>query len=92
MRERVIEQKLRTEVTEQLGNECVKLDAGGGWPDRLVVLPGEVIFVETKKPSGGVVSAEQVANHNKLARLGYPVEILSTMKAVAEFIKERKQP
>ena len=56
--EREVEAYLRTRV-EQAGGICVKFlpDLVTGMPDRVVLLPGGVVvWVETKKPKGGVVS------------------------------------
>ena len=84
MRETVVESYLRTEV-ERHGGLCVKMSPGGGWPDRLVLFPGEAFLIELKKPRGGVVSAPQVINHRRLEALGFHVELLSTKNAVDTF-------
>jgi len=46
---------------ERRGGFTVKLNPKGykGIPDRLVVLPGRIIFVELKRPKGGVLARLQ---------------------------------
>lgn len=60
MREQSIEKYLVDRVTE-LGGFTIKLDPKGnkGIPDRLVCLPDRVIFVEVKRPTGGVIAQLQ---------------------------------
>lgn len=67
-----IENFLRTEV-DTAGGVCVKLNplAYGGIPDRLVILPGpRIIFVELKRPRGGVIAPRQRWWRDRLAALG----------------------
>lgn len=88
--EREVEAYLRTRV-EQAGGICVKFlpDLATGMPDRIVLLPGGVIvWVETKKPKGGVVSEIQMYRHRKLRSLGQAVEVCWT-KEDADAIVER---
>ena len=70
--EHEIESYLIREV-KKLGGECVKFipEQRNGMPDRIVMLPGGILFwVETKKPKGGKLSAIQKVQHEKLRRLG----------------------
>ena len=71
-REASIEDYLRERVAD-LGGVCIKLSPVGlrGVPDRLIVLSGpRVIFVETKRPKGGVISALQHWWRSRLVALG----------------------
>lgn len=73
--ERDIERKLRIMV-ERRGGMCLKWVCPGwsGVPDRIVLLPGgRVIFVETKRPAGGRLSALQRWWFEQLRRLGFKV-------------------
>lgn len=71
--EKEIESKLKTMI-EDHGGLCLKWVCPGwlGVPDRLCLLPGGVvIFVETKRPSGGKRSAMQKWWARTLSRLGF---------------------
>lgn len=71
--EKEIEEKLRTKV-EDAGGWCLKWVCPGwaGVPDRIVLLPGgRVVFVETKRPRGGVLSSRQKWWAKKLIDLGF---------------------
>jgi hypothetical protein len=89
--ERSVEQYLRRRV-EQAGGRCVKFDPGvgeRGWPDRIVLLPGGLqLWVETKRPRGGRVSAAQRVAHEGLRRLGQRVEIVLSKVEVDEMMHE----
>ena len=71
--EREIETKLRLMVV-RAGGKCLKWVCPGwsGVPDRICLLPGaRVIFVETKRPKGGKVSALQRYWARQLCGLGF---------------------
>lgn len=71
--EKEIEEKLRKTV-EAAGGKCLKWVCPGwtGVPDRLVLLPGgRIIFVETKRPKGGVLSPMQKTWRRWLIELGF---------------------
>lgn len=90
MQEKPIEEKLRDEI-KKIGGAAYKLESHGcnGLPDRLVCLPGgRVIFVETKRPKGGRLSALQKYRHKALRLMGFDVRVINTTAAVAEFIEE----
>lgn len=75
--EREVEKYLTDEV-KKLGGECFKFipDFARGMPDRLVCLPhGISVWVETKRPEGGKLSAAQKLRHVELRRLGQSVEV-----------------
>ena len=66
---------------EKAGGLCVKFlpDFARGFPDRIVILPGGVlVWVETKRPQGGVLSPVQKVQHVLLRRLGQRVEVVWT--------------
>jgi hypothetical protein len=71
-RENSVEEELVRRV-RALGGRCEKMSMKGrrGFFDRLVVLPGGVIwFVECKKPVGGVLSPHQISLHAAYKALG----------------------
>lgn len=71
--EKELEAKLRTKV-EDAGGRCLKWVCPGwaGVPDRIVLLPGgRIVFVETKRPVGGELSARQKWWRRELTRLGF---------------------
>ena len=70
VRENEVEAYLRRQV-EKLGGLCIKIPADymRGIPDRIVLLPhGVLVWVETKRPSGGRVSGSQLVVHEMLRR------------------------
>lgn len=71
--EREIEEKLR-KMIEQHGGRCLKWTCPGwaGVPDRICLLPGgRVVFVETKRPKGGVLAKRQEKWAKILTGLGF---------------------
>lgn len=70
MLEEKIEDYLRDEV-EKRGGECWKLTTPGrrGVPDRLVMVYGQTVFVELKKP-GGKPEPHQVRAHARMRECG----------------------
>ena len=78
--ENEVEGHLRRRV-EKVGGVCVKFlpDFARGFPDRIVLLPrGVLVWVETKRPQGGVLSPVQKVQHVLLRRLGQRVEVVWT--------------
>ncbi len=91
-KEASIEDYLRTR-TETLGGICIKLSPVGlrGVPDRLIVLAGpRVIFVELKRPTGGVVSKLQHWWRDRLVRLGCEHHFVKTRAEVDALLGDRK--
>jgi len=83
-KEASIEDYLRSSV-ERLGGVCIKLSPVGlrGVPDRLMVLPGpRVVFVELKRPKGGVISALQHWWRSRLTALGCEHHFVKTRAEV----------
>ena len=87
MREVSIENFLRDEVA-RCGGFCVKLNPlwNIGIPDRLVVLPGCVAFVELKRPKGGRLSVAQKFWSKRLTEMGCEWHMLHTKIFVNDFL------
>jgi hypothetical protein len=77
LKEILIENMLVRRVKEA-GGVCDKVQTIGrrGFFDRLVVLRGRVIFCETKRPKGGVISAHQANRHKIYKSAGARVAIV----------------
>lgn len=87
MRETVIEAYLAERVGEH-GGVAVKLGIGGGWPDRLVILPGGRIgLCELKRP-GETPTPRQLSRLALLQRLGCCARWCSTFGQVATFVED----
>lgn len=65
---------------EALGGLAVKLAPRGtrGFPDRTVLLAGRTAFIEFKRPSGGVVAAQQDRWREMLEGAGFRVWVVNT--------------
>ena len=89
MRERDIERTLVREV-RRAGGEAYKWVSPGndGVPDRIVILGGEVIFVELKSETGRL-SAVQKLQIDRLRKLGQEVVVVKGMKGLEEFFLDR---
>lgn len=88
-RESSIETYLRKRVRDA-GGLCIKLVPAGyvGIPDRLVLLPGgRVVFVECKKPRGGVVAPMQERWRDRLLDMGMPHRFVFTREDVDEMME-----
>lgn len=86
--ENEVEGHLRRRV-EKVGGLCVKFlpDFARGFPDRIVLLPrGVLVWVETKRPQGGVLSPVQKVQHVLLRRLGQRVEVVWTKDQADDLI------
>lgn len=76
--EKEIEAKL-VKIVKDAGGLCLKWVCPGfaGVPDRICLLPGgRVIFVELKRPKGGVLSRRQVWWRDKLTSLGFAYYVI----------------
>ena len=88
MRERDVEQKLRSEV-EKRGGRCFKfLSSVSGVPDRLLLLPGGlVVFVELKK-EGEKPRKLQEVQMRKIRELGFRVRVVDSEQGIQELMRE----
>jgi len=89
MREKVIEQKLVSEVKKR-GGICPKwvCPSFDGMPDRLIFLPGRKFgLVEVKAP-GKKPRSLQVSRHKLLARLGFKVYVLDAKEDIGGILDE----
>lgn len=71
--EKEIEQKLIA-MAKRYRGKCLKWVSPGnaGVPDRILLLPGgRIIFVETKRPKGGVVAKRQEWWRRELRLMGF---------------------
>ena len=81
-RESVVEDHLVQEI-KKLKGFALKLRFMRGWPDRLVILPGAVVFfVELKRPVGGKFEPLQERIHAKIRALGFKVYVCNTKSSV----------
>lgn len=88
--ERDVEARLGKAVREA-GGQCVKFvpDAMAGMPDRIVMMPGGVlVWVELKRPDGGVLSTRQKYRHAQLRRLGQRVAVCWSAADVDRLLDE----
>ena len=89
MREKVIEQKLVSEVKKR-GGICPKwvCPSFDGMPDRLIFLPGRKFgLVEVKAP-GKKPRPLQVSRHKLLARLGFKVYVHDAIEDIGVILDE----
>ena len=86
MRERDVEQYLVEQVKAK-GGECRKLRWIGrnGAPDRIVMLNGQVIFIELKAP-GEKCRPRQIREHERMRRMGQRVEVVDSFEGVDEVL------
>lgn len=82
-----IEKFLVAEV-ERRGGFTLKLDPKNykGVPDRLVVLPGRIIFLELKRPRGGVLARLQRWWRDRLRRLDHEAFVAKNRKEVLQVL------
>lgn len=86
--ERDVERYLVKEC-EKRGWLCWKFVSPGrrGVPDRIVIRPGSVAFVEVKR-KGGRVSPLQIRRIEELTRRGVAARVVETKGEIDEMIKE----
>ena len=80
---------------ERAGGVCVKFlpDFARGFPDRIVLLPGGLlVWVELKRPRGGVLSPAQRVQHVTLRRLGQRVEVVWTKEQAEDLVRDLSGP
>lgn len=85
MRERDIEKALVKRVKE-LGGLCEKFTSPGrrSVPDRLVIFPDRIIFVELKAPGKKPTELQQ-RDHNRRRALGCDVRVIDSIEGVLCF-------
>jgi hypothetical protein len=69
---------------EKRGGLCLKFGMDG-WPDRIVLLPDTVIWVELKRPTGEVAKLQKW-RAAQLRKLGQRVEIPKSKEDVQQFL------
>lgn len=86
--EKDVETYLKRKVTAR-GGLCMKFVSPGlsGVPDRIVVLNGQIVFVEMKKP-GGRPRPLQVRVINLLRNQGCQVEVIDTKEQVERLVED----
>lgn len=91
MRERDIENYLRTQVKKVFGKEgaAMKFISPGtaGVPDRLCSIRGKMFFVELKVP-GGKLTDLQKAVHKQLRATGAVIYVIDSKEGVDDLIKK----
>jgi hypothetical protein len=87
-REAAVERELVRRV-RALGGLCEKVRVAGrrGFFDRLVVLPGRVIFVELKRPRYGRLSPHQKQYRDRFAALGLAVAVVRRSEDIDALLK-----
>jgi hypothetical protein len=87
IREKSVEQHLIDRV-EALGGIAPKWVSPGnnGVPDRIVIFPDMLTFVETKAPDGRL-SGPQKTQHKRLKKLGWEVVVIWTKEQVDTFVE-----
>jgi len=85
--EKLIEKTLAAEV-KKLGGWSLKLlcQFVTGLPDRLVLLPGGVIFFVEVKSTGKKPTTIQLLIHERLRRLGFRVEVIDSLKQLNQIL------
>ena len=78
-----IEEKLVRGI-EKRGGLCLKFGTDG-WPDRIVILPDTVVWVELKRPTGEVAKLQKW-RAAQLKKLGQRVEIPKSKEDVQQFL------
>ena len=87
--EKLIEKTLNKEV-ERLGGWSLKLPCVyvAGLPDRLVLLPGGVIFFAEIKSTGKTASPVQKLIHERLRGLGFKAYVIDTLEGLYKILND----
>jgi hypothetical protein len=85
-----VEEKLVREI-EAIGGVVRKVRWLGrrGAPDRVVMLPGVLVWVELKAP-GKVAEAHQNREHHTMKSMGQDIRVIDTIGRVTGFVNELK--
>ena len=84
-----LEQYFYKSVRQKLGGDLVKITTRKGFPDRLVMLPGNRMFLVELKADGGSASPAQIYIHEKINALGIDVHVLEGRGQVFQWCQER---
>lgn len=57
-----------------------------GFPDLIALWTGGLAFLEVKRPKGGKVSDEQLAMHERIEALGWPVAVIKSVPEAHSFL------
>ena len=89
-KENVVEEELVRRVRAAGGvAEKVTVIGARGFFDRLVLLPGgRVVFVEVKRPCGGVISPHQILRHARYETLGAAVAVIRNSADIDRLLSE----
>ncbi|MDE2473092.1 MAG: VRR-NUC domain-containing protein [Bradyrhizobium sp.] len=71
---------------------AAKIAAGlnPGWPDLTIALHGgRTLYVEIKRPDGGILSQQQQHVHAALRALGHPVGVCTSIEDVRGFLQSQ---
>lgn len=87
----MIEKKVEDELRKRCeinGWQCLKLELNGvrGFPDRTILTPFGVFFVELKRPKGGVISPHQMYWRGKIRGQEQTWKLVSSLDEVERFI------
>ncbi len=87
MKESDIEKRLVSAV-KAAGGEAIKMSAGGGLPDRLLLFPGgRCCFVEVKAP-GEKPRLLQQLRHEELRSLGFGVHVVDDPSQIPGIVEK----
>jgi hypothetical protein len=87
-KESVVERELVARVLA-LGGRCDKVQVIGqrGFFDRLIVLPGRIVFAELKRPRGGRMTEHQRQYRDSYRSLGVEVALVKTSADIDALLK-----
>lgn len=81
-------EKYLKRVTEAAGGLCYKFTSGEtGVPDRIVIIKGHTVFVETKSEVG-TPRPNQIRQHKRMRGRGADVRVASTRQEVDDLLRE----
>lgn len=86
--EKTLEARLVREVGQQ-GGEAIKLlsQHHRGLPDRMVLMPGGLVYFVEMKTTGKKPTALQLRCHDRLRELGFPVCVIDSTDTLLDFIE-----
>lgn len=81
-------EKFLVEAVKDRNGVAVKLNPAGlkGIPDRLVILPGRIIFVELKRPVGATIARLQKWWRRRLTSLGHEAVVVASQGEVLDLL------